>query len=247
MNRYNSSRFQVESYFRKDNLSQSQIDELVKILGVLAKYMLVDRDILNTRSPDGKIGLSHIQRAINLDLIVEWKAGKATNSAFEVEGNHYFYTLGFAGINFLRVSGTKFQCFNITDTFESKEKVLIANYHMLDRDYELLFSDHNDQSYNFFHCENINRDDIILYFEEHISEDHIRSLMKRKFVSQLPEEKYESRHKLFDKFISKFTFETIDPVTTNYTNKLKGQYTIESNLLAKRRMDSELSGADNII
>lgn len=247
MNRYNSSKFQVESYFRKDNLSQFQIDELVKILSILAKYMLVDRNILNARSPDRKIGLSHIQRAINLDLIVEWKSGKATNSELEVEGDNYFYTLGFAGINFLKLAGIRFQCFNIADTFESKEKVLIANYHMLDRNYELLFSDYNDQNYNFFHCENINREDIILYFEEYILEDHIRSLMKRKFVSKLPEEKYEFRHNLFNKFISKFTFETIDPVTTNYTNKLKAKYTRKGEILAESRMYLELSGQDYII
>ena len=76
--------------------------------------------------------------------------------------------------------------FNIADTFESKEKVLIMNYHALANNYKLLYSDYNDmKNYNFFHCKDSNNKNIVLFFQEYITEDHIKSIIKQKFVSKL--------------------------------------------------------------
>lgn len=152
--KYNSSKFSVENFFRSAKLSQFQIDELVKILNVLARYMFIDRDILNARV-GGKIGLSHIQRAIDYGLIVELKDFGAINSKIDIDGNHYFYSLGLAGINFLSLCNEQFYSFKLNASFEDKEKVLIMNYNALERGYNLLFSDYNDMlHFNFFHCKN---------------------------------------------------------------------------------------------
>lgn len=244
LNTYNSSKFQVESFFRSGMLSQFQIDQLVKILNVLAKYMLIDRDILNVRAKE-KIGLSHIQRAVNLNLIVELKDIEALNASEDIHGNHYFYHIGFAGINFLRVANKNFYCFNIDATFENKEKVLIMNYNSLERNYDLLFSDYNDTKYyNFFHLKDLGNNDVILYFDKHITEDHVKSLIKRQFIRKLSEEQYEFRHQLFENFISKFRFETIEIRETTYTKNLKYRDTYKGNLLIQNRFktEDELSG-----
>lgn len=239
-NSYNSSKFQVESLFRSNAFQQSQKDELVKILNVMAKYMLVDRNILNKRAGK-KIGLSHIQRAINLNLIVELKDYKAFDKSFEVEDHHYFYVLGFAGINFLRIANRDLYCFNIADNFESKKKVLMFNYEALSKDYELLFSTYNDiKNYNFFHCKTDMNKDIILYFEDYISINHLRAIMKNKFISQLSEEQFEFKDELFEKFISKFNFHIINLRPTGFDENLKSdEGTISNRILYNKRFNDE--------
>lgn len=235
----NSSSFQVDKIFRSGKYSQSQIDKLVQILEVVGKYMLIDRDILNARSYE-KIGLSHIQRAIKENLIVEFKDAAAFDSLNEVEDHHYFYTLGVAGINFLRLAGKKFYCFNIAEPFDSKEKMLIFNHHCLNAGINFIFSEHNDMGeFNFFHCKDTNNLDIICYHGLYITEKHVISILKRRFVSKLSEEDYEDRHELFREFISKFRFESIEFVVTTYTDKLKVQYTSNNVLSDEQRFDSE--------
>lgn len=228
-NKYNSSRFQVERYFRSNKLSQSQIDELVKILDVLSLYMIVDRDILNARS-NNKIGLSHLQRAINLDLIIELKNQNELNSNFELEGNHYFYTLGFAGINLLRVDNRNYNYFPVLESFENKEKVLMLNYHILKKGCRLLFSTYNDMKYyNFFHCKDEMNQNVIFYFDEYLSINHIESIIKKIYISKLTEEQLEKSEDMFNDFISKFTFQSIEISPTNYNNKLKVDYCSRNN------------------
>lgn len=240
LNTYNSSKFQVESFFRSGMLSQFQIDQLVKILNVLAKYMLIDRDILNVRAKE-KIGLSHIQRAVNLNLIVELKDIEALNASEDIHGNHYFYHIGFAGINFLRVANKGFYSFNIDTTFEDKEKVLVMNYDSMERNYDLLFSDYNDtKNYNFYHLRDPENNDVILYFDEYTTENYIKSFIKQKFVRRLPEEQYKARHQLFENFISKFKFETIKVIETTYTKNLKYVDNYKGNLLIQNRFETEV-------
>lgn len=218
--KYNSSKFSVENLFRSGKLSQLQIDKIVKILNVLAKYMFIDRDILNSRA-GGKIGLSHIQRAIDYNLIVELKDFNAINSKTDIDGNHYFYSLGLAGINFLNLCNEQFYSFKLNASFEDKEKVLIMNYNALERGYDLLFSDYNDMlHYNFFHCKNKKNENIILYFEDYIAESHIKAIIKRKFIDSLSDEEYENRHELFDSYITKYKFETIKLVQTCFNNNI---------------------------
>ncbi|MEY8285638.1 hypothetical protein AALA13_17795 [Lachnospiraceae bacterium 50-23] len=234
-NTYNSSKFQVENFFRSNKLSQFQIDELVKILNVLAKYMLIDRNILNVRAGQ-KIGLSHLQRAINLDLIIELKDFKALNSKTEVEDHHYFYTLGFAGINFLGLSNKEFYYFNIADTFNDKQKVLMFNYEAHNKNYRLLFSFYNDMKYyNFFHCKNDLNKDIILYFEKYISINRIEVIMKKKFISRITEEQFKIKDDLFDKFISQFDFETIEFTATSFNSDLKVDYGSYNNKISAEK------------
>jgi len=243
--KYNSSKFNVENFFRSGKLSQFQIDELVKILNVLSRYMFIDRDILTARA-GGNIGLSHIQRAIDYNLIVELRDFNAVSSQIDIDGNHYFYSLGLAGINFLNLCNEKFHSFNLNASFADKEKVLVMNYNALERGYNLLFSDYNDMlHFNFFHCKNKKGENIIIYFEDYITEDQVKALIKKKFISTLNDKEYENKHKLFDEHIVKYRFETIRFTTTNFNNKIKsGSYSwkLEENLkkLRENRYDAEL-------
>lgn len=227
----------IEKLFRSGTLSQFQIDQLVKILHVLAKYMLVDRNILNYRAGE-KIGLSHIQRAINLNFIIEIQDAKAAKSVKDIEDKHYFYLVGYDGINFLKLTNKKFHCFDLDTTFEDKKKVLLMNYDAAEKNYDLLFSSYNDKKYyNFYHLKDFADNDVILYFKEYITESHIKSIMKRNFINSLSEEQFESRHELFTTFLSKFRFETIKTREITYTKDLKRR---DSNFLAESRFDTEL-------
>lgn len=228
--KYNSSKFQVRKAFSLPHLTMSQIKELRLIADVLAKYMIVDRDILNYRAKK-KIGLSHLQRAINYDFIVELKN-------LENEEDGYFYTLGLGGINFLSNDGERYHSFRLRDVFEEKNKVLMSNYHAMKNNYDLLFSSKNDmRNYNYFYCKNSKNRNLILYFEDEISIDEIKKILEKEYLRNNRSEVPITQEQL-SKYLSTFMFEAIELTPSTFNDQMRVDISsYKAQLLAKKRFE----------
>lgn len=217
----------LEEDFKGGKYSDEQIQLLIEITKVLGKYIFIDRNILQYRLAK-KIGLSHIERAKKLNLLIEYKDPDALNSYFEKKDNQYFYRLGLAGEVLLEMENIFYNSFKISTPSQDKMKVLQFNYFAMENGLDLktgsgLISDFNN--YNYFHCE-IENFNVIAYLNDYITEDELRDKVNL----------YED---ITDKTISNIVFAKIYDTETSYNSSLKVENSKYSYNADQTRLENE--------
>lgn len=220
LNPFKSSRLDVKNYFYLHDLTLTQKAEVYKIINVLRRYMIVDRDILNARVGE-EIGLSYINKAIERNMVVQLRDPKAP-------ANDCYYVMGLGGVSFVENDRDEINSFKLKHSFKEMKKILLANYHSVKVDYKLLFSKFNDLiEFNYFHFQDSKKRDIFLYFEDEVSPNVIIAKLKKYFISTLSEEDLPHGEALFSKYISKFSFEPIELRKTTFSPNSKSTLRIK--------------------
>lgn len=175
---YSLSKFEVENLFR-NRLNTMQINNIALILNVLAKYMLLDRTMLQERIGE-KIGLSFLALAVDYGLIVEYKY---KNNNAEEEKPKFFFALNTAGFTAVGLNGGTVNKLPLMCSYGAKNRVLTFNRWALNDGYTLQEIDF--PNFNFFICKNANYQDVIGYFEDKITEEKITEHLNKADINYI--------------------------------------------------------------
>jgi hypothetical protein len=130
---YSITAFEMQNLFRA-KLNQDQIHYISIVVKTLAKYMVLDRNMLQARA--GKsIGLSYIVNSVNVGLITELKY--KTN---EEEKNLFYFHLNTAGINFAQIEELLLNKLPLIADHYIKSRILTFNKWALENGYDLVNS-----------------------------------------------------------------------------------------------------------
>lgn len=175
---YSLNKFEVENLFR-NRLNTMQINNIALILNVLAKYMLMDRAMLQERVGE-KIGLSFLVHAIDYGLIVEYKY---KNNNAEEEKPKFFFALNTAGYTAVELNGWVANKMPLMCSYAVKNRILTFNRWALDNNYTLQKID--SPNFNFFICKNATKQDVIGYFEDKITEEKITEQLNQDDINYI--------------------------------------------------------------
>ncbi|HEY5588164.1 MAG TPA: hypothetical protein VIK86_04310 [Candidatus Paceibacterota bacterium] len=162
---YSLTNYEIENLFRS-RLNQDQIYYMSLITKTIAKYMVVDRDILEERVGE-KIGLGYLSSAVNWGLITELKY-RDNNS----EKNIFHFHLATAGINFAIVERFIINKLPLSADQHIKSRVVTFNKWALQNHYDLInHSDSVSNKFNYFiSFKNGSKKLIVSYYEQMINE-----------------------------------------------------------------------------
>ncbi len=156
------SRHVIDFLFNNARFNLRQVEQIKELCLILAKYMFVDRNLLEKRSKNG-IGLSFIKKAAYYNFIAELQEENQKGKK-----NIYYYQLGQGGIYLLQKAEYNINQMNILAGKEEKQRILTFNYFALENNIEPEFCG-QDQQNRFFMCKN----NTVCYFNNHIKENKI--------------------------------------------------------------------------
>jgi hypothetical protein len=171
---------EVEILFRSE-LSLEQIEHISKLLKLLGKYMVLDRDMLTERAGEG-IGLSYINKATDYTLIRQLQAK-------DERGKDYFvYTLVPGGIYALEAQRIAFHKLPLfTDQYDMI-RILTFNKYALKHGYSISMQYPQRKEFDFFMASKKERR-IVCYFPYLTDEEKIKDILLKdydeKVVSKL--------------------------------------------------------------
>ena len=119
------SKYEVETLFR-DVLNQKQIEEISKIIKILAVYVFCTKEQLNEFSKriyNTEIGLSYLQKAVKYKLIAELQSDLSSDKYYFQWKNSAFY--------FCEAIDFDYRKFKLDATKKDKEKILAINNYLL--------------------------------------------------------------------------------------------------------------------
>lgn len=205
------TRYELDILFR-NILNQDQIKYISLLCKLLGRYMILDREMINTRAGE-KIGLSYIKRAIENGLITElqYQDGKGKKP-------EYYFQLNTAGVAFLESIEYRANILRLDTDQAARERILSFNRYAIDEGYEINLYYPVGFKYNYFFCNSSRtKKCVVCYFENKISEQKlIEILYKMLFEKEQEPKPIEIVNETFD-------FEKIHPkVLYNIGNKTAG-------------------------
>ncbi len=155
-----------------EQFNQNQLEHVIKIIRVLAQYILLDTEMLmrayKVRYKDD-MGLSFLKRAVKYKLIIEYSEAPDA----EGEGVIYYYALKPSLHAYLNQNKVPTNKLPFTAAVEEKSYLLTFNRYALAHRVFPLVGKHQDDKMRFFLCQN----NEIHYFSETISEDKLLEMM----------------------------------------------------------------------
>jgi len=211
---YSITAYEIQNLFRA-RLNQEQIYYTSLIIKTIAKYMVVDRDILEARAGE-KIGLSYISNAVNWGLITELKYEDNQG-----EKDIFHFHLNTAGINFAQTEGFIINKLPLSADHHIKSRIVTFNKWALQEKYDLCGST-NSISNNFTYY--IGSDEkykkrIICYYENLIDE----ATLSKQILSNMNANKLDDSevYKIADVY-KRYSFQPIRCELTQIGNKSCG-------------------------
>lgn len=162
---YGITGFETEVLFRHV-LNINQIKHISKLLKILGRYMILDREMINIRA-GSSIGLSYIKEAVNNKLVVEFK-----------DQDKYYFMLGVGGIYFLASQGYQFHKLKLDVDQHDRERILTVNKYMIEKQYDICMDIAQSNNYDFFVAE-ANNKLIACYYKQLINQEKLRDKLQK--------------------------------------------------------------------
>ena len=160
------NKYQAYEFLKNSNFSILQTEKIKKIIEVLANNMFIDRNNLDYFASE-KIGMSFLEKAINLGLVIETQ-----NQNGDTKKEEYFFSLGANAIYICNQEGMKVNRLSVFISKIQKEKILNFNKFLMKNEIKEKF-DVLDLEYNsFISYHNI-------YYSD-ISENQIINILSKK-------------------------------------------------------------------
>ncbi len=172
--------FDIEILFR-NHLSVTHIEQLSLIVKLTAKYMVIDRTVLNYRA-DKEFGLGIISKAVKLGLISEYP---------QAETNIYIYNLGATGLLLAHKANYLIGKLPIDASLELRKNILHLNHFLIKNQLDISESFAPNPKDGFVVCnETVSKNLVICYFDDIAFTD-----IKKKVLTGLSKTRFRNEAK----------------------------------------------------